>query len=120
MTGERRVMQEALFYGFSLERRVPDNQGRKAACWPRGRGQFPARRAKLEAYADQRHRGWLKERNFFHRSRPDETPSFSKCQGSFRAFQSLRRPSWSTMRWRIYCRDFVFPPRGLPTSAPKS
>jgi hypothetical protein len=23
--GERRVMQEALFYGFSLERRVPDN-----------------------------------------------------------------------------------------------
>ena len=25
MTGERRVMQEALFYGFSLERRVPDN-----------------------------------------------------------------------------------------------
>ena len=25
MMGERRVMQEALFYGFSLERRVPDN-----------------------------------------------------------------------------------------------
>ena len=25
MTGERRVMQETLFYGFSLERRVPDN-----------------------------------------------------------------------------------------------
>ncbi len=24
MMGERRVMQEALFYGFSLERRVPD------------------------------------------------------------------------------------------------
>ena len=23
MMGERRVMQEALFYGFSLERRVP-------------------------------------------------------------------------------------------------
>ena len=23
--GERRVMQEALFYGFSLERHVPDN-----------------------------------------------------------------------------------------------
>jgi len=26
MMGERRVMQEALFYGFSLERHVPDNQ----------------------------------------------------------------------------------------------
>ena len=25
MMGERRVMQEALFYGFSLERRVPDD-----------------------------------------------------------------------------------------------
>jgi hypothetical protein len=25
MMGERRVMQEALLYGFSLERRVPDN-----------------------------------------------------------------------------------------------
>ncbi len=25
MTGERRAMQEALFYGFSLERHVPDN-----------------------------------------------------------------------------------------------
>ena len=25
MMGERRGMQEALFYGFSLERRVPDN-----------------------------------------------------------------------------------------------
>src|SRR5277367_1992158 len=25
MMGERRVMQEALFYGFSLDRRVPDN-----------------------------------------------------------------------------------------------
>ena len=25
MMGERRVMQEALFYGFSLERHVPDN-----------------------------------------------------------------------------------------------
>ena len=25
MMGERRVMQEALFYSFSLERRVPDN-----------------------------------------------------------------------------------------------
>ena len=25
MMGERRVMQEALFYGFGLERRVPDN-----------------------------------------------------------------------------------------------
>jgi hypothetical protein len=25
MMGERRVMQEALFYGFSLERRVPGN-----------------------------------------------------------------------------------------------
>ena len=25
MMGERRVMQEALFHGFSLERRVPDN-----------------------------------------------------------------------------------------------
>ena len=25
MMGERRVMQEALFYGFSLERRVPDS-----------------------------------------------------------------------------------------------
>jgi transposase len=25
MTGERRVMREALFYGFSLERRVPHN-----------------------------------------------------------------------------------------------
>jgi hypothetical protein len=25
MMGERRVMQEALFYGFSLERYVPDN-----------------------------------------------------------------------------------------------
>src|ERR1700733_15122566 len=25
MMGERRVMQEALFYGFSLERRVPNN-----------------------------------------------------------------------------------------------
>ena len=25
MMGERRVMQEALFYGFSLERRIPDN-----------------------------------------------------------------------------------------------
>jgi hypothetical protein len=25
MMGERRVMQEALFYCFSLERRVPDN-----------------------------------------------------------------------------------------------
>ncbi len=24
MMGERRVMQEALFYGFSLERHVPD------------------------------------------------------------------------------------------------
>ena len=24
MMGERRVMQEALFYGFSLERYVPD------------------------------------------------------------------------------------------------
>ena len=24
MMGERRVMQEALFYGFSLERQVPD------------------------------------------------------------------------------------------------
>src|ERR1700729_3455801 len=26
MMGERRVMQEALFYGFSLERRVPGNR----------------------------------------------------------------------------------------------
>jgi hypothetical protein len=26
MMGERRVMQKALFYGFSLGRRVPDNQ----------------------------------------------------------------------------------------------
>jgi hypothetical protein len=25
MMGERRVMQEALFYGLSLERHVPDN-----------------------------------------------------------------------------------------------
>jgi transposase len=25
MMGERRVMQEALFYGFTLERHVPDN-----------------------------------------------------------------------------------------------
>ena len=25
MMGERRVMQEALFYGFSLERHVPDH-----------------------------------------------------------------------------------------------
>jgi hypothetical protein len=25
MMGERRVMQETLFYGFSLERQVPDN-----------------------------------------------------------------------------------------------
>jgi hypothetical protein len=25
MMGEQRVMQEALFYGFSLERRVPDD-----------------------------------------------------------------------------------------------
>ena len=25
MMGERRVMQEELFYGFSLERHVPDN-----------------------------------------------------------------------------------------------
>jgi hypothetical protein len=25
MMGERRVMQEALFYGFGLERHVPDN-----------------------------------------------------------------------------------------------
>ena len=25
MMGERRVMQEALFYGFSLEQHVPDN-----------------------------------------------------------------------------------------------
>ena len=25
MMGERRVMQEALFYGFSLERHVPDS-----------------------------------------------------------------------------------------------
>ena len=25
MMGERRVMQEALFYGFSLERHVPDD-----------------------------------------------------------------------------------------------
>ena len=25
MMGERRVMQEALFYGFSLERHIPDN-----------------------------------------------------------------------------------------------
>jgi hypothetical protein len=25
MMGNRRVMQEALFYGFSLERRIPDN-----------------------------------------------------------------------------------------------
>ena len=25
MMGERRVMQEALFYGFSFERHVPDN-----------------------------------------------------------------------------------------------
>jgi hypothetical protein len=29
MIGERRVMQEALFYGFSLERRVPDNHLRR-------------------------------------------------------------------------------------------
>jgi transposase len=29
MMGERRVMQEALFYGFSLERRVPDNHLRR-------------------------------------------------------------------------------------------
>ena len=26
MMGERRVMQEALFYGFSLERHVPDRR----------------------------------------------------------------------------------------------
>ena len=25
MMGERRVMQEALFYGFSFERHIPDN-----------------------------------------------------------------------------------------------
>ena len=25
MIGERRVMQEALFYGFSFERHIPDN-----------------------------------------------------------------------------------------------
>lgn len=34
MMGERRVMQEALFYGFSLERRVPDNHMlRKVDCF---------------------------------------------------------------------------------------
>ena len=34
MMGERRVMQEALFYGFSLERRVPDNHLlRKIDCF---------------------------------------------------------------------------------------
>src|SRR6201981_3811309 len=34
MMGERRVMQEALFYGFSLERRVPDNHlVRKIDCF---------------------------------------------------------------------------------------
>ena len=29
MMGERRMMQEALFYGFSLERHVPDNHLRR-------------------------------------------------------------------------------------------
>ena len=34
MMGERRVMQEALFYGFSLERRVPYNHlPRKIDCF---------------------------------------------------------------------------------------
>jgi hypothetical protein len=34
MMGERRVMQEALFYGFSLERHVPDNHMlRKIDCF---------------------------------------------------------------------------------------
>ena len=31
MMGERRVMQEALFYGFSLERYVPDSVERVGA-----------------------------------------------------------------------------------------
>jgi hypothetical protein len=34
MMGERRVMQEALFYGFSLERHVPnDHLLRKIDCF---------------------------------------------------------------------------------------
>jgi hypothetical protein len=31
MVGERRVMQEALFYGFSLERHVPNTRRRRPA-----------------------------------------------------------------------------------------
>ena len=34
MMGERRVMQEALFYGFNLERHVPSNHLlRKTVLW---------------------------------------------------------------------------------------
>jgi hypothetical protein len=36
MIGERRVMQEALFYGFSLERRVPDNHLLRKIDWSEG------------------------------------------------------------------------------------
>ena len=33
MMGERRVMQEALFYGFRLERHVPDNHLLRKIDW---------------------------------------------------------------------------------------
>ena len=33
MMGERRVMQEALFYGFSLERHVPDDHLLRKIDW---------------------------------------------------------------------------------------
>ena len=48
MMGERRVMQEALFYGFSRERHVPDNhlamasglRGRRGAFAPNFRSAY--------------------------------------------------------------------------------
>ena len=39
MMGERRVMQEALFYGFSLERQVPE-----IICFARSTGSSTFRR----------------------------------------------------------------------------
>src|SRR5271170_4694072 len=66
MMGERRVMQEALFYGFSLERRVPDNRqaevGAAKTMVDRSAEQFdiiPSRLVADGGYGSAEMVGWL-------------------------------------------------------------
>ena len=49
MMGERRVMQEALFYGFSLERHVPDDHLLRKDIGPQPQSfESNARRRKIQ------------------------------------------------------------------------